>query len=185
MRGSRQKQRDRSPLLSSSRKRGPITTGVSDCADVVDQRFSKHAARRMGPGSGPGRRWGVAPSNDNRFGGRGEDNPQHEIPTRRQMENGLSCVAGRRRRWVTHERIGSPTNFNIACRNRSGSSCGVQCVGSGQCSIDPGQIRSAASTGVPLSRLRPGRRPCRRTSGLGRPNAYPRTCSPKGSPSQW
>jgi hypothetical protein len=37
------------PQLSSLRTQGPITTGVSLCAKVVERRLSKQAARRMGP----------------------------------------------------------------------------------------------------------------------------------------
>ena len=40
----------------AKREPGPITTGISDCAKVVEQRLSKQATRRMGPGSRPGRR---------------------------------------------------------------------------------------------------------------------------------
>jgi hypothetical protein len=36
-------------LTSSLRTQGPITTGISGCAKVVEQRLSKQAARGMGP----------------------------------------------------------------------------------------------------------------------------------------
>ena len=37
------------PHASSLRTQGPITTGVSRCAKVVERRLSKQATRRMGP----------------------------------------------------------------------------------------------------------------------------------------